>query len=247
MSQNTAMPATGWSFSHSRSERHTSNGPPATAPATCAIESRENGCTGARLCATSPLVGMGVPNWIVHQIHQGASTTAPATAPGTTSRRGPRQSCSAPSSATSSSVSIRANTASPATIPTTTARPVVGRTFAHIHSATSATEHRIANDVSSPPSAIDTATGEIAHSAAAATAATRPAKRYATHASTTMVAVSTTTRSARSRRSAVSGLSVIQNTGTSRKPSRAWNPLVSVCPSTVGPCPLASERAMVSV
>ena len=235
MHQKTTMPVTGWSLSHSRSDRHTSNGPPATAPATCAIDSRENGCTGARLCETSPLVGIGVPNWIVHQIHQGASTTAPATAPGTTRRRGPRQSCNPPSSATSSNVSTRARTARPATIPTTTARPVDGRSFAHIHRATSATEQRIASDVSRPPNAIDTATGEMAHSAAAATAAIRPAKRYATHASTAMVAVSTTTSSARSSRSAVSGLSVIQNTGTRRNPSRAWNPLVSVWPSTVGP------------
>ena len=152
---------------------------------------------------------------------------------------------------------MRARTASPATTPTTThrsvvrrssaARPSACRSLAHIHTATRPTSKKMASDVSRPPSAIDTATGERAHSAAAATAATRPAKRYATQASTTMVSVSTTTSSARSRRNARSGLSVSQNTGTRRKPSSAWNPLVSVWPSTVGPCPWASDRAMVSV
>ncbi len=114
---------------------------------------------------------------------------------------------------------------------------VLAVSLAQIHAATSATAPRIASDVSSPPSAIDTATGDTAQSAAAVTAATRPAKRYATHASTTMVSVSTTTSSARSMRSAVSGLSVSQYTGTSRKPSSAWKPLVRVWPSTVGPWP----------
>jgi hypothetical protein len=105
---------------------------------------------------------------------------------------------------------------------------VVGRSFAHIHAATRLTSKKIASDVSSPPRAMDTATGEIAQSAAAAIAATRPAKRYATHASTTTVAVSNGINRARSARSAVSGLSVSQNTGTIRNPSSAWKPLVSV-------------------
>ncbi len=218
-----------------RSDRHTSNGPPRTAPATCARPSRAKGRNGAMSWAAPPLVGMGVPNCTVHQIHQGATTTAAATAPGTSGRRGPRHSCTPASSTTSSAMSIRASTASAATTPTTTQRQVVDRSSAHIQTATRLTASRIASEVSRPPRAIEIATGEIAQRAAAATAATRPAKRYATHASTTMVSVSATTSSARSRRSALSGESVNQNAGTMRNPRRAWNPLVSVCPSTVGP------------
>ena len=55
-----------------------------------------------------------------------------------------------------------------------------------------------------------TPTGEMAHSPAATTAATLPANRYATHASTTIVAASTTTSRARSARSPASALLVIQ-------------------------------------
>ena len=134
-------------------------------------------------------------------------------------------------------MSTRASTASPATTPVTTARRVLPVSLAQIHAATSATAKKMASDVSSPPSAIDTATGDTAQSAAAVTAATRPANRYATHASRTIVRVSTTTSSARSMRSARSRLSVSQYTGTSRNPSSAWKPLVRVCPSTVGPWP----------
>ena len=54
---------------------------------------------------------------------------------------------------------------------------MLGASSAQIHTATSDIAPKIASDVSSPPSAIDTATGDTAHSAAAVTATTRPAKR----------------------------------------------------------------------
>jgi hypothetical protein len=75
----------------------------------------------------------------------------------------------------------------------------------------------------------------------------RPATRYAIHASTTIVTVSATTSSVRSARSSVSGALAIQRTGTRRNASRGWNPLVRTCPLAVGPFPVASDRAMVSV
>ena len=97
----------GWSSNHSRNDRHTSNGPPATAPATCASDSRRTAAPARAGARPSPLVGTGVPNCTVHQIHHGATTTAPAIAPGTRSFRGPRQSWSAPSSRTSNATSTR--------------------------------------------------------------------------------------------------------------------------------------------